>query len=674
METRRFTMHPHLLLDVMRRQAGTLSKAIAEGVMNSVDAGATRCDVGLTDKGLTIADDGKGFRSREEIEEWFERFGTPHEESEGKTYGTFRMGRGQIFSFGRNVWRTGRFKMSVDVASKGLDYDLSCDEAETRGCSIDVSLYKVLLPSELMGTLREIEKMLKYVPVRLSLNGKVVSVDPATEKWDHVTEEAYVRLRGGSGLSVYNLGVWVKDFSSWQLGTGGVVVSRKQLVLNFARNDIMERECAVWRKVKRLVDQKATERNKRKPTLDDDERKRLAEQVAAAEIEPREAADLKLFTDVSGRHVSASQLARSRNGGDLTVAPKGDRLGDKLHQSGAYFVMAEETLERFGVSTLKDLVGIVQSNCGIRHWKPRFVSFREATKGMDSKHVILDPKQWSPRERAWVSLIQSNQRSLAYGLVWGSDMDYGKAMAARRKVVVGESEAALAWTDGSTYVAYSRNFLRYLQFSMKGAMEAADVALHEQCHDDEDTGTHVHGPDFYQRYHDCHKGATEMAVSMFMDMPKAIQQHGQQMNQWILNQQDAAAKAALAIEKHGGMAGEQPPPKATIPLDPAPEPKPEPKPEVAASAVKVTAVQAVGGNPYKGSSSYGILFALGSQKEWLRDDLLAEAARLTGKPVASLAMSLQVLMNPNHKSNGGKSGAVRDGDTIRLVRHEGKAA
>jgi hypothetical protein len=36
-----FKMHPKLLLDVIQRQAGTLSKAILEGVMNAVDAGAT---------------------------------------------------------------------------------------------------------------------------------------------------------------------------------------------------------------------------------------------------------------------------------------------------------------------------------------------------------------------------------------------------------------------------------------------------------------------------------------------------------------------------------------------------------------------------------------------------------------------------------------------------------
>ena len=39
-ETIAFTMHPQLLYSVIQRQAGTLNKAILEGVMNGVDARA----------------------------------------------------------------------------------------------------------------------------------------------------------------------------------------------------------------------------------------------------------------------------------------------------------------------------------------------------------------------------------------------------------------------------------------------------------------------------------------------------------------------------------------------------------------------------------------------------------------------------------------------------------
>jgi hypothetical protein len=81
-------MHKDLLLSVIQRQAGTLQKAILEGVMNAVDAKASGVSVKLTSQAVEIIDNGQGFRSRQEIEQWFEVFGQPHSESEAKTYGT----------------------------------------------------------------------------------------------------------------------------------------------------------------------------------------------------------------------------------------------------------------------------------------------------------------------------------------------------------------------------------------------------------------------------------------------------------------------------------------------------------------------------------------------------------------------------------------------------------
>ena len=37
-----FKMHEKLLVDVIKKQAGTLQKAILEGITNSIEAGATK--------------------------------------------------------------------------------------------------------------------------------------------------------------------------------------------------------------------------------------------------------------------------------------------------------------------------------------------------------------------------------------------------------------------------------------------------------------------------------------------------------------------------------------------------------------------------------------------------------------------------------------------------------
>ena len=89
-ERRAFGVHPQILLTIMREQAGSLSKALAELVMNSVDAGARRIDITIGEATFIVADDGQGFTSREQLENFFEIFGTPHNEDDAYSrYGRF---------------------------------------------------------------------------------------------------------------------------------------------------------------------------------------------------------------------------------------------------------------------------------------------------------------------------------------------------------------------------------------------------------------------------------------------------------------------------------------------------------------------------------------------------------------------------------------------------------
>ena len=64
-ERRSFSMHPRLLYDVIRRQAGSLGKAVLEAVMNAADARATRVEVTIEPDRVLIMDDGQGFQSEE---------------------------------------------------------------------------------------------------------------------------------------------------------------------------------------------------------------------------------------------------------------------------------------------------------------------------------------------------------------------------------------------------------------------------------------------------------------------------------------------------------------------------------------------------------------------------------------------------------------------------------
>ena len=59
-EQRQFRMHPDQLFSVIKNQAGTISKAVLELVMNSIDAGATLVDIKMDRQTVSVTDDGKG--------------------------------------------------------------------------------------------------------------------------------------------------------------------------------------------------------------------------------------------------------------------------------------------------------------------------------------------------------------------------------------------------------------------------------------------------------------------------------------------------------------------------------------------------------------------------------------------------------------------------------------
>jgi len=97
------------MLDVIKRQAGSLLKAVLEGVMNAIDAGATKCEIPTSSTKVIIRDNGCGFQTAEQVKEWFGKWGAVHVATEAKQFGQFRMGRGQMFAYGRNVWHSNQF-------------------------------------------------------------------------------------------------------------------------------------------------------------------------------------------------------------------------------------------------------------------------------------------------------------------------------------------------------------------------------------------------------------------------------------------------------------------------------------------------------------------------------------------------------------------------------------
>ena len=538
-EKRQFKMHAKLLYDVIRRQAGTLSKAVLEGIMNSVDAGATECRVTILPKRVRVEDDGQGFRSQGEIETWFEVFGQPHEESEGKTYGTFRMGRGQMFAFGVNAWRTGKFSMSIDIQNNGLDYDLKSEKKNHQGCQIAIELYSQLMPSDLDSCVRDLEDWVKYCPIPVYVNDNLISTDPSTCKWDFTTDEAYVKLKPNGGLAVYNLGVHVLTFQGYKYGTGGEVVSRKQVKVNFARNDIQS-DCEVWKVVKKLVDQKASQRSEGKKALNDNERQRLVTRLLNGELHMREARSIRLITAATGRQYNLSALRNPHEWPQVTTSAKGNRKADKLMKQKVAFVIATETLDRFRAKTVRQLMDKLAELETKRHvdWTlVKVVDFDELTQGMSDKFDVFDAADFRPNEQLWFKLMQHGVTRLRC-----SDRK-----ACYRRLQLGASQTANGWTDGNSYICIGREFLSRQGFTIAGFTNLGRLLLHEMCHQDPDLDDHDHDQAFYEEFHDHSESIGNFVEAVMAKLPQIAKDLKRKLSKQQLKGQDLVAKVDAAM-------------------------------------------------------------------------------------------------------------------------------
>lgn len=537
-EDREFRAHQSLITDVIMRQAGTLSKAIAEGVQNAVDASASTLVIQLSSHTLTLSDNGKGFESADSIKEVFEVFGQPHERdangiSTDAKYGTFRIGRGQLFAFGVNTWRTNTFEMRADVKGDGLKYKLTSGLKPVRGCTVTVELYDALSLGDIGRVRDEVTKLCKYVGLSCVMNGVEISKDFTKEKWDYSDATMCVSAKASTHrysdtVLVYNQGVFVESISSYDLGFSGTVLVHDKMVLNFARNQVI-RSCKVWKRVvikaQELACVLATKKRMTKS-----EAGGVASQYLRGDASYEKVREIKCWAEVNGRFFSLKDLERDakwllgrgesshnslwRVSRAVTVASPGSRAGDLVIQLQRGRVIDRSSL--FAIDrrnqSAKDLVAAflckveIDSGVNLSLFEP--YESPEAILGpnFDMDARIIDEKKVKPSEQLILDAVRSSVRSMR-----SSDR-------AERKLLIGDSLVNEGWTDGSSYIAVSRHFLKGLRFDMEtGWHELMNLLCHEYAHDSPDSATHDHTFDFYFDYHELTRKAPSMARQAFLN-------------------------------------------------------------------------------------------------------------------------------------------------------------
>jgi hypothetical protein len=557
-QTKRLVAHENLIYDVICRQAGTLSKAVLEGVMNSIDAGADRIDLTLKSDHVVIADNGVGFLSEKEIDEWFAMFGTPHEvdgddNSTDARYGRFRMGRGQLFAFGVNRWVTNNFEMEVDVKTNGLNFELQQHPTVLHaGCSVTVELYKLLDAAHLVATTREILKFCKYVDVDLFLNGDKINTDPRTQKWDHETDDGWVKVTstsdargsgyyGGTGVDVYQQGVYVETIATYSIGVSGTVVTKAPLKLNFARNQVMQSTCPRWKRIHVLLKGISQDVNSTKVNLSPNERIAMISQLLTGDMKYKDARTMRLFQDVQEKAwsinqivVAASQKSKFKLNPDhtlaLSFAPARNNKADRLMQDMRALILDQSLLEVWEVSA-ENFVEKVLSRFkpGITG-KIVYKKLNDLDATLDDTYQLLEASELTARETLILKVLEHCKYEFTWLFAYSRDPDINF-----RTFRIGKSSHAAGWTDGSTYIAIDIEEIRAVVKSPVWSTwyALARVMLHEYCHDAPNLAAHTHDAHFYQMYHDMSRHLGAITNKLHSCYLKLLQNQGKKIPQRI---------------------------------------------------------------------------------------------------------------------------------------------
>jgi hypothetical protein len=171
-------------------------------------------------------------------------------------------------------------------------------------------------------------------------------------------------------------------------------------------------------------------------------------------------------------------------------APMGDRFADRLMEREQALCIDENIMESLGYDGIKSrfftwLTGNENREVyGQDEWENvaiLYADFDEMSSGIKDSYETIPAKKYAPTERRIINVLQKQD-------CW-----------AGRQILLGYSDTAIGWTNGSTYICIDRNWLKKRSVTWGEDIKKIQMLLcHEMAHDDDSRGTHIHGPEFYE--------------------------------------------------------------------------------------------------------------------------------------------------------------------------------
>lgn len=604
-----FELHPNTLRTIIQEQSGTWEKAIAELVMNSVDAGATRIDIDYEcDEKFTkllklkVTDNGHGFHNEDQLN-FFKMFGAPHAEGDAY-YGKYRIGRGQCLAFGKVTWRSHNYEMVVDLGNPKeketpldkIGYNFKYYEEVHHGCSVNVEFFnaprfwkidKLSQEKQTRHIFDGLIDLVKFVPVPIFINGICVTYDYSAIQWTHEDENAYYLIQTMNNtkfkdlkdelneVSVYNRGVLTTTFPITWKGCCGVVISKKQIKLNMARNSIVDHDF-YWYHIQNMIDQLSSTAfvSTVNEPKNDAERAVIINQIYLDDTfcvvntvsQVAHFLRLPLFRTQNGTLISVVDMLKKSKLYTVCPDPLGKErttISEALEKKkitvidrkflGASYVFGADFTEAYPRSAqdlfcdfMRNISGITAINDPYRIYEEIEIKYGQdyiEKRGITIESIVesgrqvkrklyslLNYSKWTIKINDYESLAQGldvsyktlsekdlNAEELAcFKAIRRVNAKFKEYNVGDRVIKLGSSDHALAWTDSYSTIWITKPMLHMMRENKFSNIIL--ILLHEYCHrvgNIDSHATHNHNFEFYDSFHTL---SMKLPLDLFSDL------------------------------------------------------------------------------------------------------------------------------------------------------------
>ena len=153
-----------------------------------------------------------------------------------------------------------------------------------------------------------------------------------------------------------------------------------------------------------------------------------------------------MFQDCTGRWLSIAKLTSMSwtHGGKINVGPKGPKAEKVQKAKMAVALNSDLFDEFFSVDDLDELIEkVIKPN--VFYWHLKTVSLESLIPDHGERRDIIPPRDWTPSEEIVMAVC--------------ARLD-APGFSQRRKIVLGDADDAEGWTDGRSFIAIARQFLK----------------------------------------------------------------------------------------------------------------------------------------------------------------------------------------------------------------------